>query len=366
MNSVSSSASSWNNVIELADRLQRSGAFRAISIQACDAKQIFPPLFLGEEKAGKTLSSESLFLVASLTKPVVATLVLKLVQEGLLTLNQRVSEILPEWDQNGKRRITVRHLLAHTSGLPDQLPSNLQLRAEGADLEKFYQGTVEVPLEFSPGSQALYQSMGFVVLAKLVETISGKTLPQLLDKNVFKPLMMNDSSLGFAAGVSPEKVCERLVEIELGAGQQHLQGNWNSRYWQGLGAPWGGMLSTVGDLLRFCRAQFSGIQDSVISPALANEAMQNQLTVFEEMNSRDLKFRPWGLGWRWNWKNHRETFGDFLSEHVVGHWGATGTMMWLDREKSTACVICCSRPAAHSRTALICLSNAVSTALESV
>lgn len=358
--------SRWEAAVSLAERMVARGDFRAVAFQAYE-DGFSPCVRLGTQRDGQPLDGNSLFLVASLTKPVVALTVLDLVQEGILSLNERICDLLPEWNTNEKRRITVRHLLSHTSGLPDQLPNNQELRARGASLEEFYQHILSTPLDFAPGSRVQYQSMGFVVLGELVRRLTGEDLGTAVRKRIFEPLGMTNSYLGLADHPEAESILARVTSVELDAEQAATAGNWNSAYWQSLGAPWGGMLSTPVDMLTFCASHFrAGLGKSRFLPyPVLTEAMVNQLPFLEDMNPRDRTCRPWGLGWRLNWAGHRETFGDFLSEYAVGHWGATGSLMWLDDRWERACVLCCSRPTSESRIPLIRLSNAIHSAMES-
>ncbi len=360
----------WESVIELAESFVARGSFSSLSFQAFSSTDS-PAIHLGQtdKEEGCEVDDSTLYLVASLTKPVVATAVLIAVQDGLFSLNERIHHYLPGWNKGEKRSITIRNLLSHTSGLPDQLPDNLEMRNKHATLDQFYQGILDVSLDYTPGTQAAYQSMGFVVLQKLMEKVTGVPLREYIHRKIFKPLGMTNSYLGFVDDESADVILKRVTHVDI---PEHLQGNagdWNSEYWQKLGVPWGGMLSTPRDMIKFCvdslAQDFMG-PTSVISPALAIEASQNQLRFFESMNSRDQTHRPWGLGWRHNWKTHRETFGDLLSEETIGHWGATGCVMWVDLSLERACVICSTNPSAESRVCLIRLSNAIHVAMEEV
>ncbi|MBB03872.1 MAG: hypothetical protein CMJ47_14600 [Planctomyces sp.] len=355
-----SSAPRWQTATNLAQSLIEQGHFRDVSFQILD-KQTSELVFLSRDAAPSS-ARQPLFLVASLTKPVVAAAVLSLVNDGRLLLNERVNIRLPEWNRGERRKITLRHLLCHTSGLPDQLPDNLEMRDQNASLDDFYAGVVKTPLEFSPGSRAQYQSMGFVVLQKLVEQETGQTLPELIRERIFTPLQMHNTFLG--AEAKQEDILSRVRAVELDEDQEARTGNWNSDYWRTLGAPWGGMLSTPADMLKFCSAFLNG-SNPAIPPSMQQEMATNQLQYFEDMNPRELKHRPWGLGWRFNWKTHRETFGDLLPASIIGHWGATGALMWCDRANERACVICCSRPTTAARPALIQLSNCLASVMDS-
>src|SRR5262245_13021212 len=124
------------------------------------------------------LCDDALFLVASITKPVTVTAVLMLVERGELTLGDRVARFLPDFADNGKADVQVRHLMTHTSGLPNQLPSNFALRRAHRPLSDFVAETCRQPLLHAPGTRVSYQSMGTAVLAAIVQRITGRTLAQ--------------------------------------------------------------------------------------------------------------------------------------------------------------------------------------------
>jgi CubicO group peptidase (beta-lactamase class C family) len=158
-----------------------------------------PPRWFGRQRPGPgtpALRADALFLVASITKPVTATAVMLLVERGIVGLQDRVADHLPEFGRNGKEEVRILHLLTHTSGLPDMLPENLRLRREHQPLSAFYERTCRLAPVFRAGTAVNYQSMGFAVLAELVHQASGRLLPEFLAQEVFTPLGMHGTSLG--------------------------------------------------------------------------------------------------------------------------------------------------------------------------
>ena len=133
--------------------------------------------------------------------------------------------------------VTVEHLLTHTSGLPDMLPENIELRRRHAALEEFVAGTCKTPLLFRPGSKVSYQSMGILLAAEIAQRITKLPFREFLRREVFLPLGMRQTSLGLG-GRRIEDTAQCQVE-----GKDDW--NWNSRYWRDLGAPWGGVDSTA-------------------------------------------------------------------------------------------------------------------------
>jgi CubicO group peptidase (beta-lactamase class C family) len=314
------------------------------------------------------------FLVASVTKPVVAAAALLLVERGQLALDQPVAETLPEFGNRGKEAIAVRHLLTHTSGLPDMLPENQALREEGAPLTEFVRRVCDLELEFPPGSRIQYQSMGSAILGAVIERIDGRPLPRFLKEEFFVPLEMEGSCLGLEP-----RLAERLATLDLSTpgtgsdvGGRDTEWGWNSDYWRGFGAPWGGMFAMPLDLCRFLE-QFADSDGSAIrtagaagGPVLALATAQTmsrcQTDALPALPEEERRRQSWGLGWRLNRGPAEFPFGDLLSPDAFGHAGATGTMVWHDPRTGLSAAIFCSRPLAQSRQLLHQCSSLIAAA----
>ena len=117
----------------------------------------------GPTQDARPLISEGVFLVASITKPVTSTAVMLLVEEGYLNLDQQVIDFIPEFGRRGKEQVRIWHLLTHTSGLPDMLQENVQLREAHAGLDQFIEGICNCGLLFPPGTSISYQSFGIAI-----------------------------------------------------------------------------------------------------------------------------------------------------------------------------------------------------------
>jgi CubicO group peptidase (beta-lactamase class C family) len=349
---------------DLIDRWTRSGRVPAAALGVGRSTAALEPRFFGRQGPGPTdaaIRPDALFLVASITKPVTGTAVLMLVERGLLALDDRVAEFVPAFAQNGKHEVRVRHLLTHTSGLPDMVPENNALRAAHAPLAAFLDAIVGLRLAFPPGTQVQYQSMGFAMLAEIVHQVAGRTLAEFLRTEIFEPLGMHDTSLGWA----PEKKA-RIAAIRLAPEQHATDWNWNTPYWLGFGAPWGGLITSPGDFARFCRMMVGGgALDGVrvLAPATVRALTGNQFETLPAVPEEDRRFRPWGLGWRWSWPGQPETFGDLLGPRTYGHWGATGTLCWLDPDADLFAILFTTQPLGTDRGFMARISNLVAAAL---
>lgn len=312
------------------------------------------------------------YLVASITKPVVAMAVLQIVSDGQLRLNDRLCELLPEFDMPQMRSITIRHLLTHSSGLPDMLPENEQLRIEHAPREAFVSATARCRPDFSAGTDCRYSSMGIAALGAILEKLSRTSLPDLIEKNFFEPLEMKSSWLGLPDH-SADSLMPTVIPSQLPIWQDSSSSwNWNSRYWRTLGAPWGGLITSAHDLGRFARMMLNhGMADStastaqkqVLSSLVVEAATQNQTDCMPDLPERTRRHQRWGLGWRLNWLNHAQVFCELLPESTFGHWGATGTMMWISRETGTWAVILTNMPYEQSSAPMQRMSNQIASTL---
>ena len=280
----------------------------------------------------------AVFLLASISKPFTATGLMVLVDRGAISLDDPVVKFLPEFSVGERSLVTLRHLLTHTSGLPDMLPENIDLRRRHASLGEFVAATCRTPLLFAPGTQVRYQSMGSLIAARIAEGVTGMPFRDFLQQEVFTPLGMTHTSLGMGNRTLADVVrCQTK-----GHDQWNREGeddwNWNSPYWRDLGAPWGGVHSTVGDLGRLLD-EFLHPSGRVLKPTTAATMIVNQTGLNE----------PWGLGWA----IRPGTFGRQCSEQTFGHFGTTGTLAWCDPRARLSCVLLTSKQAAHSRDGLL-------------
>jgi CubicO group peptidase (beta-lactamase class C family) len=363
----------WQSVVDYATRLCESGSLPCVAIATGTESAVEGMVHLGRQRRDEqtALREDAIFLIASITKPIVAMAAVQLIERGELTLGTRVVETIPEFGREGKYGIELRHLLTHTSGLPDMLPDNEELRKANAPLERFVERTCEEPLSFPPGRGVQYQSMGFAILGEIIARTSGKSCAQYLHDEFFQPLGMEETSLGapddWFSGDAPviSRVPQAIVPEPQAGGTDW---NWNSRYWRQLGAPWGGLLLSAADLARYAqfmlRAGTTSGGDRLLSPAAIAAATRNQLECMRDVPEIERRCRPWGLGWRLDWPAHSANFGDLLGPRTFGHWGATGTVMWIDPDAGNFALILTTLPQEPSGQFLARLSNSVAAAWE--
>jgi CubicO group peptidase (beta-lactamase class C family) len=305
--------------------------------------------------------TQSVFLLASITKPMTAAAVMSLVQAGKLSLDDPAQKYVPELAGEERARITVRSLLDHTSGLPDMPPDNQELRRRHAPLGDFLASACRAPLLFAPGSAVRYQSMGLLVAGTIVERLTGLPLREHLRRVLFAPLELADTSLGLGGrAIADTATCQVPDD----------PGGWNSPYWRDLGSPWGGAHGTAADVAALLgyfahpKAPAAGVAAdpkagelvrpetvrAMLTPSLPRSATPTSATPSPTAGNTPtpaVRREVYGLGWRLG------LGGKGSSPQTFGHGGATGALAWHDPTRALTFVLLTTWPSAQSQSALL-------------
>jgi CubicO group peptidase (beta-lactamase class C family) len=278
------------------------------------------------------MTTETIFDLASLTK-VVATApsLMLLVQRGRVKLDDPVSKYLPAFGQAGKKKITLRQLLVHYSGLPADLRQTRRRRITSKNaLARIYQTRLVAP----PGQQFIYSDLGFVVLGKVVEKVTGQSLARFAQENIFSALGMESTGFLPRHDVIPNIApTERLKEGGMLRGQVH------DPLASKLGGVAGdaGVFSTARDLAKFCQmllqhGRLNGVE--IFLPETVASMTSPQ--------SPDGKPNIRGFGWDIQ-STYSSVKGSFFSATSYGHTGYTGTSLWIDPQTQTFLIILTNR-----------------------
>jgi CubicO group peptidase (beta-lactamase class C family) len=285
------------------------------------------------EAFGTAKSPDAMFLLGSISKPMSVAALLTLYDAGKFELDDPAQKFLPEFTGEGREKITIRHLLTHVSGLPDQLPENGDLRKGHAPLAKFVAAAMRTPLLFQPGAKYSYSSMAILLACEIAQRISGSGFLELFEKTVLKRLDMKHSAIGLGrfklADLMPCQV--EHAAPEAGGGDPTAKDwDWNSPYWRKLGAPWGSVHCSAADVGRFL-GEFLHAEERLLKAETARLAIRNHNR--EGLTSRGLGF---GVG--------AGTGGPGCSDKTFGHTGSTGTIAWADPATDTICVVLTTLP----------------------
>lgn len=322
-------------------------------------KTIAPRFFgrQGPEPDAPPVRRDAMFYMASITKPVIYTAGMLLVERGKLNLSDRVARYIPEFAGKGKDEAQVLHLFTHTSGLPDELPNNAELRRQHSPLSKFVQGAIGADLAFKPGTQFSYSSSGTILVAEIVQRLSGRTIRDFVKSEILDPLGLKSTGLG-SQGFDRA----RLVRCTTPEYQTDAASSWNSVYWQEFGSPAGGLFSTPEDYAVICATMLAGGTWNgvrLLSPATVRMMTSNRLDDMPGMPEPVRRTQPWGLGWRLNHLGMADSWGDLLSRKVFGHTGSAGNLVWMDPETQGFCILLSNYLRARAPWRLVHLSNAI-------
>jgi CubicO group peptidase (beta-lactamase class C family) len=280
----------------------------------------------------------TIYDLASLTKVVATTpLVLRAAAEGRLGLDDPLPRLLPESPHAG---VTIRHLLAHTSGLPAWIPFYLETSGYDAIVLR----AAATPLASPPGAQAVYSDLGFIVLGEVARRALGAPLDDLARARVFEPLGMADARYrpgpGLRERIAPTEDGTAIEQAMAGeAGRRHtwrktlIWGEVHDSNAHAMGGVSGhaGVFGTADDLIAYARmwlARGRGPRGPVLPPSLVSEATRRQTPA--EAAARGL---GWALAGPHGW------WGDCLSPTAFGHTGFTGTAMVVDPAHDLAIVL---------------------------
>ena len=299
------------------------------------------------ENDSPQVERDTVFDVASITKVLSTTAIAMLLyQQGVLDLETPVGDILPGFvigRRSLARQVTLRHLLAHSSGLPGYVEF-FRTHSTPVDL---YRACLELPIEVSPGERSEYSDPGFILLGKALEVLTGEDLAASARKQVFEPLGLTDTRF------SPSSEQQSLIpptEIDNQFRRRRIQGevqDENASVLRGVGGH-AGLFSNVRDLLRFAGEVLAGTQ---------NNASKSGLPLFTSDTIRYFAMRqgPEGssraLGW--DTPSQVSSSGQFFSAHSIGHLGFSGCSLWIDLDASVAVVLLTNRTWPDRKSQLI-------------
>jgi CubicO group peptidase (beta-lactamase class C family) len=303
--------------VAVAEGLRREWMPGCVVMVGHQGKIVFHKAYGNKQVQPETIAmtTDTVFDMASITKPIAtATSVMKLVELGKINIDETVAHYIPEFAANGKDEITVRQLLIHQGGLlPDNALSDYNDGVAKA-IERIYALGTRV----EPGTTFMYTDVGFIVLAKLVERVSGKNVHQFSQEFLFKPLGMQETGYNPPAALRKRAATTQQREGRWMRGEVH-----DPRAYRLDGiAGHAGLFSTSSDLARFAQMLLGQgtYQDNQV---LAVETVA--LMTKPNIVSSGLR----GLGWdiRTGYSYNR---GDLLTDQAFGHGGFTGTTFWVD------------------------------------
>jgi len=298
------------------------------------------------EPVREPMTTDTIFDMASLTKCIATTSsVMKLFEDGRIRLNDPVAKYLPEFAQNGKQDITIRELLTHFSGLaPD-----LDLKAPWQGRETAYRMAMAATPIYPPGSRFLYSDINFETLGFLVEKVSGTSLADYAQTNIFAPLGMKETRF-----LPPAAWLPRIAPTQYDEQGKMLRGVVHDPTARRMGGIAGhaGLFSTADDLSLFAENLLSGFK------VLDRSTVEKMSTPQQPANAASLR----GLGWDID-SPFSSNRGELLPVGSFGHTGFTGTSLWIDPVTDTYIVVLTNSVHPNGPKSVISLRSRIATAV---
>ena len=290
------------------------------------------------DKSSPAIDTESIFLIASITKPMVTSCFALLIEQGLVDADDTVAKYVPEFAAHGKGKVTLRNCLTHTSGLPDMVPGDVDFRKQNAPMSDFVAAACNARLLFEPGTQVRYQSAGILMLAEIAERITGKSIREQLTELVFKPSGMDSSHLGWRSDFEGRRVDAKVSDADYSSHWNH-----NSDYWKDFGAPWGGAHTNTADIARLLQVMLNGgvsaAGERVFEPGTVRTLLTDNTSAEPKLSTASRLQESWGLGWRLQRDGGAGWYGSAVPTRAFGHGGATGTLTWADPASGVVFVV---------------------------
>ncbi len=285
----------------------------------------------------RTMTTETIFDLASLTKPLATTLaVMILIQKGDIRLEQELGEILPAFKEGKKSAITIMHLLRHNSGLADYRPYYKDIEHSPAEKRKLALRNLLViePLIHPVGKKVVYSDLGFMILEWLVEHVSGKRLDRFVSEMIYEPLELDnlfyvDLNAKLPRGVfaATEQCPWRKILLD---GQVHDE----NAYVVGGVQGHAGLFGTAAAVHRLLITLLSAYHGNSPENRFQTELVR---LFFRRLPDTDkvLGFDTPAL------KN--SSSGSYFSTNSVGHLGFTGTSFWMDLDRRIVVILLTNR-----------------------
>jgi len=273
---------------------------------------------------------ETIFDLASVTKPIVTLVLMKLLEAGEICLDDTISRFLPDYAHTDKAAITLFELMTHTSGIPGQQPLFRLVDTR----ENMMLAVKQLPLRFKAGTNVEYTSQGYMILGDIIESVTGLRLDHALKQLVLDPVGMNHTMFNPLSDLHDRIAATEYCEWR----NRPIQGEVHDENAVVLGGIAGhaGLFGTVRDLSLLC-------QTLLCQGATKTGAWLKPGTV-ELMTSRQTPSHLLArcLGWQGKDLRHSPA-GDYFSPASYGHTGFTGTSMFMDPSRDCFAVLLTNR-----------------------
>jgi beta-lactamase class C len=313
------------HVADLVDRIVREEGVPGAGIAVLAGGRLALEHYAGDAGPGSPAGPETLWPVASISKLYTATMIMRLVEQGELTLISRVQTVLPRFDGGGKEQITLRQLLTHTSGLMYEPPEIERLLAAQTPLEALVDEAYALPLDYPPGTDQRYSDIGYGVAGRMAAVAMQRDFPSLVRELVLEPAGLADTFLP-----APADGSARIAYVSGALGKGTSGAMYASSYALGLAHPAFGAVATLPDLLAF-GALFTPHAAKPLLSGAGLATMTSDQTCGDQQGEHVIPptgvIHPWGIGFILKGRAGRM---ELVSPASFGHLGGSGCLLWVD------------------------------------
>jgi CubicO group peptidase (beta-lactamase class C family) len=251
--------------------------FQGAALVAKDGKVLFQKGYgMANIELGVPNTPEMKFQIGSITKQFTATAIMQLAERGLLSVDDPITKYLPDYPKETGDKITIHHLLTHTSGIPSYTSDSefMERKALPVTLQELMATFKDRPLEFEPGEKYNYSNSGYIVLGAIIEAVSGKSYEDYIRQNILEPLGMTNSGYDHR---------EKIIANRAAGYTQDENGDLRNADFIDMSTPFsaGALYSTVGDMLIWDQALYT-------EKVLKKSSLEKMFTPFKE---------DYGYGW---------------------------------------------------------------------
>lgn len=324
----------------LVEKAINSGVFPGAAVglfQGGERKKYFEQVY-GQASLypSRKLTKETLFDLASLTKPLATTLaILCLVQDGKISLDEHLPSLLEREIHSEKNKITLRFLLNHCAGFADHFPF-YKKKADGVTEIKHIDFILQEKLFYQPGTQSVYSDLGFMLLKEIIEKKSGMDFEIFVMEKIFSPVNVEKKIV-----FNPrQKKKENFADTENCSWRKKwLSGEVHDDNCWAFGGVCGhaGLFGDLESVLKFVSFLLDVWKGRKTHPSFSS----NLLQVFLK-RQKIVEKSSWALGFDTP-SNYGSSAGKYISRESVGHLGFTGTSFWIDPERELVMVLLTNR-----------------------
>lgn len=332
---------------EVVERAIATGACAGAAIGVARRGQTLFEHYAGEAAPGVPASAETVWPLASISKLFTAATILRLVDEGELGIEMSVGAVVPASQADGRERIRLRDLLGHTAGLRYESPRLEELLRAHTPLRELVADARDADLLFPPGTRFSYSDDGYLLAGQLAEVMIGDPFPELVQR-----LVVDDMALRSTWLAPPVPVQQRVARVHGCLADGTDGAMYNSTYGLSLGHPAFGVVSTLGDMLRFGNAFAPGgrrIHHERSMLLMTTPQVENVVGVHPIRPELGEIRVGWGLGFEVQTDTAPNTFSRHASLGAFGHGGASGCRLVVDPASGITAVVLTNT---HLRTGL--------------